>query len=151
VLPGCRGLDPVALFDLWRGSSAGGWDPHQHNFSPNTIVIGAQTLHAVGYAMGVVRDGAVGTGDADRDTGVLVCLGDGAMSQGDVSEALWWAAAQNLPVVFFCQNKPVGDQRARAGAEPGTVVSPIGWLRVSRRAHRRQRCAGIAGGHAQGA
>jgi pyruvate dehydrogenase E1 component alpha subunit len=100
----CRGLDPVALVELWRGSGPGGWDPHRHNFSSYTIVIGAQTLHAVGYAMGVVRDGLVGTGDADRDTAVLVFLGDGAMSQGDVSEAFGWAAAQHLPVVFFCQN-----------------------------------------------
>jgi 2-oxoisovalerate dehydrogenase E1 component alpha subunit len=100
----CRGLEPVSLVELWRGSGPGGWDPHRHNFSPYTIVIGAQTLHAVGYAMGVLRDGAVGTGDADRDTAVLVFFGDGAMSQGDVSEAFGWAAAQELPVVFFCQN-----------------------------------------------
>jgi pyruvate dehydrogenase E1 component alpha subunit len=100
----CRGLDPVSLLAMWRGSSVGGWDPHEHNFATYTIVIGAQTLHAVGYAMGVVRDGAVATGDAERDTAVLVFLGDGAMSQGDVSEAFGWAAAQHLPVVFFCQN-----------------------------------------------
>jgi pyruvate dehydrogenase E1 component alpha subunit len=100
----CRGLDPVALLAMWRGSSVGGWDPHQHNFANYTIVIGAQTLHAVGYAMGVVRDGVVGRADPDRDTAVLVFLGDGAMSQGDVSEAFVWAATQHLPVVFFCQN-----------------------------------------------
>jgi pyruvate dehydrogenase E1 component alpha subunit len=100
----CRGVDPLDLLGLWRGSSPGGFDPHRHNFAPYTIVIGAQTLHAVGYAMGVVRDGAVGTGDPARDTAVLVFLGDGAMSQGDVSEAFVWAAAQSLPVVFFCQN-----------------------------------------------
>ena len=67
-------------------------------------MIGAQTLHATGYAMGVVRDGAVGTGDPDRDTAVLAFFGDGASSQGDVNEAFVWAAAGNLPVVFFCQN-----------------------------------------------
>ena len=54
--------------------------------------------------MGVVRDGAVGTGDPDRDTAVLAFFGDGASSQGDVNEAFVWAAAGNLPVVFFCQN-----------------------------------------------
>jgi pyruvate dehydrogenase E1 component alpha subunit len=99
----CRGMDPVALVELWRGSSPGGWDPHAHNFAPYVIVIGAQTLHATGYAMGLVRDGAVGTGD-DRDTAVLAFFGDGAMSQGDVNEAFAWAGAQSLPVVFFCQN-----------------------------------------------
>jgi pyruvate dehydrogenase E1 component alpha subunit len=100
----CRGMDPVCLFAMWRGSSAGGWDPHQHNFAGYTIVIGAQTLHAVGYAMGVVRDGRANTDDPDHDVAVLVFLGDGAMSQGDVSEAFVWAATQQLPVVFFCQN-----------------------------------------------
>jgi 2-oxoisovalerate dehydrogenase E1 component alpha subunit len=100
----CRGMDPLELLGMWRGSSSAGWDPHTHNFNTYTIVIGAQTLHAVGYAMGVVRDGAVATGVADRDTAVLVFLGDGAMSQGDVSEAFGWAASMTLPVVFFCQN-----------------------------------------------
>jgi pyruvate dehydrogenase E1 component alpha subunit len=99
----CRGIDPVSLVELWRGSGPGGWDPHRHNFSSYTIVIGAQALHAVGYAMGLVRDGVVGTGQA-QDTAVLVFFGDGAMSQGDVSEAFAWAGAQGLPVVFFCQN-----------------------------------------------
>jgi 2-oxoisovalerate dehydrogenase E1 component alpha subunit len=100
----CRGMDPVSLFEIWRGSGPGGWDPHAYNFSPYVIVIGAQTLHAVGYSMGMVRDGVVGTGDPERDTAVLAFFGDGAMSQGDVSEAFAWAGAQQLPVVFFCQN-----------------------------------------------
>jgi pyruvate dehydrogenase E1 component alpha subunit len=54
--------------------------------------------------MGVVRDGAVGTGDPERDTAVLAFFGDGASSQGDVNESFVFAAAGNLPVVFFCQN-----------------------------------------------
>jgi 2-oxoisovalerate dehydrogenase E1 component alpha subunit len=100
----CRGVDPLALLGLFRGTNLGGFDPREHNFSMYTIVIGAQTLHATGYAMGVVRDGAVGTGDPDRDTAVLAFFGDGASSQGDVNESFVWAAAGNLPVVFFCQN-----------------------------------------------
>jgi pyruvate dehydrogenase E1 component alpha subunit len=31
-------------------------------------------------------------------------FGDGASSQGDVNEAFVWAAVNNAPVVFFCQN-----------------------------------------------
>ena len=100
----CRDVDPLTLLGLFRGSSAGGFDPYMHNFNMYTIVIGAQTLHAAGYAMGVQRDGAVGTGDPDRDTAVLAFFGDGASSQGDVNEAFIWSAAGNLPVVFFCQN-----------------------------------------------
>jgi 2-oxoisovalerate dehydrogenase E1 component alpha subunit len=100
----CRGVDALTLLGLFRGTNLGGFDPREHNFGLYTIVIGAQTLHATGYAMGVVRDGAVGTGDPDRDTAVLTFFGDGASSQGDVNEAFVWAAAENLPVVYFCQN-----------------------------------------------
>jgi 2-oxoisovalerate dehydrogenase E1 component alpha subunit len=100
----CRDVDPLTLLGLFRGTNLGGFDPREHNFNLYTIVIGAQTLHATGYAMGVVRDGAVGTGDPDRDTAVLAFFGDGASSQGDVNEAFVWSGAANLPVVFFCQN-----------------------------------------------
>jgi len=67
-------------------------------------VIGAQTLHATGYAMGLQRDGVVGTGDPDRDAAVVAYFGDGASSQGDVNESFIFAASYNAPVVFFCQN-----------------------------------------------
>ncbi|MDT4924324.1 MAG: 2-oxoisovalerate dehydrogenase component alpha subunit [Pseudonocardiales bacterium] len=100
----CRGVDPLQLLGLFRGTNLGGFSPYEHNFTNYTIVIGAQALHATGYAMGVVRDGAMGTGDPERDTAVLTFFGDGATSQGDVNEAFVWAAAGNLPVVFFIQN-----------------------------------------------
>ncbi len=93
----CRGLDPVRLLELFRGVSQGSWDPEEHKFHLYTIVIGDQTLHATGYAMGVKRDGA-------EDEAVIVYFGDGATSQGDVSEAFAWASVFNAPVVFFCQN-----------------------------------------------
>ena len=97
-------VDPVNLLGMFRGVNHGGWDPNEKNFHLYTIIIGAQTLHATGYAMGVQRDGNVGTGDDDRDTAVIAYFGDGATSQGDVSEALVFAGVNNSPVVFFCQN-----------------------------------------------
>jgi 2-oxoisovalerate dehydrogenase E1 component alpha subunit len=100
----CRDVDPLTLMGLFRGTNLGGFDPREHNFNLYTIVIGAQTLHAAGYAMGVVRDGAVGTGDPERDTAVIAYFGDGASSQGDVNESFVFAGAGNLPIVFFCQN-----------------------------------------------
>jgi 2-oxoisovalerate dehydrogenase E1 component alpha subunit len=100
----CRGVDPLFLLGLFRGVDNGGWDPNEFNFHLYTIVIGAQTLHATGYAMGVQRDGAVGSGDPDKDTAVIAYFGDGASSQGDVNEAFVWASVFNAPVVFFCQN-----------------------------------------------
>ncbi len=52
-----RDVDPLQLLGLFRGVTNGGWDPHEHNFALYTIVIGDQCLHAVGYAMGIQRDG----------------------------------------------------------------------------------------------
>jgi len=100
----CRGIDPLLLLGLFRGVDQGGWDPIADGFSLYTIVIGAQTLHATGYAMGMQRDGVVGTGDPERDGAVIAYFGDGATSQGDVNEAFIWASVFNAPVVFFCQN-----------------------------------------------
>jgi pyruvate dehydrogenase E1 component alpha subunit len=96
----CRGVDPIKLLELYRGVSHGGWDPAEHKFHLYTIVIGAQTLHATGYAMGIQRDGLVG----EDGEAVIVYFGDGATSQGDVNEAFIWASVFNAPVVFFCQN-----------------------------------------------
>ena len=100
----CRDVDPLHLLSLFRGVDNGGWDPRSTNFALYTIVIGAQTLHAVGYAMGMQRDGVVGSGDNDVDAAVTAYFGDGATSQGDVNEAFIWASVFNAPVVFFCQN-----------------------------------------------
>jgi 2-oxoisovalerate dehydrogenase E1 component alpha subunit len=100
----CRDLDPLRLLGLFRGVDQGGWDPNANNFGLYTIVIGAQALHAVGYAMGMQRDGVVGTGDPERDSAVVAYFGDGASSQGDVNESFIFAASYNAPVVFFCQN-----------------------------------------------
>jgi 2-oxoisovalerate dehydrogenase E1 component alpha subunit len=100
----CRGIRVPELMGLFRGCDFGGWDPDALRTHLYTIVIGDQTLHATGYAMGVQRDGAVGTGDPDRDEAVIAFLGDGATSQGDVSEAFVFASVFQAPVVFFCQN-----------------------------------------------
>jgi pyruvate dehydrogenase E1 component alpha subunit len=91
-----RGVTPEELLTSFRGAGYGGWDAQARRFGLYTIVLGAQTLHAVGYAMGIQRDGA--------DEVVAVYFGDGASSQGDVSEAMNWAAVFDAPVVFCCQN-----------------------------------------------
>ena len=100
----CLGVDPLRLLGLFRGVDLGGWDPVQSRFHLYTIVIGAQALHATGYAMAIERDGLVGTGDPDRDMAVVGYFGDGATSQGDVNEAFIFASSYNAPIVFFCQN-----------------------------------------------
>jgi pyruvate dehydrogenase E1 component alpha subunit len=100
----CLGVDPVQLLGLFRGVDLGGWDSLKSRFHLYTIVIGAQALHATGYAMGVERDGLVGTGDPERDMAVIGYFGDGASSEGDVNEAFIFASSYNAPIVFFCQN-----------------------------------------------
>jgi len=96
----CRGVPPENLLRLFRAVSNGGWDPQKYRHHLPTIVLGNQVLNAVGYAMGIQRDGA--------DEAVLTFFGDGASSQGDVLEAFVWASSFNAPVVFFCQNNQFG-------------------------------------------
>ncbi|WP_344183134.1 thiamine pyrophosphate-dependent enzyme [Kribbella lupini] len=91
-----RGVTPGELLAQWRGVTHAGWDPTSYNFHFYSLVLGTQTLHATGYAMGSVLDG--------DDQVVAAYFGDGASSQGDVNEALNWSAAGNLPVLFVCQN-----------------------------------------------
>jgi 2-oxoisovalerate dehydrogenase E1 component alpha subunit len=101
-----REVDPLKLLGLFRGVNNGGWDPQEKRFNLYTIVIGSQTLHATGYAMGITMDGAVG--DPETGEAVIAYFGDGASSQGDVNEAFVWASVYNAPIVFFCQNNQWG-------------------------------------------
>ncbi|WP_448809595.1 pyruvate dehydrogenase (acetyl-transferring) E1 component subunit alpha [Agromyces bauzanensis] len=104
----CRGVGPAELLTVWRGSAASGWNPFEHNMAVPQIIIGAQSLHATGYAMGLAWDGS--------DAAAISYFGDGATSEGDVNEAFVFAASFDAPVVFFCQNnqwaisEPVGLQ-----------------------------------------
>jgi 2-oxoisovalerate dehydrogenase E1 component alpha subunit len=97
----CRGIDPIMPLGLFRGVDQGGWDPSEFKFNMYTIVIGTQTLHATGYAMGIAKEGKIGTESGEA---VIAYFGDGATSQGDVNEAFVWASVFNAPIVFFCQN-----------------------------------------------
>jgi 2-oxoisovalerate dehydrogenase E1 component alpha subunit len=96
-----RGIDPIMPFGLFRGVDQGGWDANEHKFNGYTIVIGSQTLHATGYAMGITMDGKTGSPDGEA---VIAYFGDGATSQGEVNEAFVWAGVFHAPMVFFCQN-----------------------------------------------
>jgi 2-oxoisovalerate dehydrogenase E1 component alpha subunit len=92
----CRGIDPTNMLRFWRGSTFSGWDPYEFAMTTPAIIVGAQALHATGYAMGIHLDGA--------HSAAIAYFGDGATSQGDISEALGFAASFQAPVVFFCQN-----------------------------------------------
>ncbi|WP_028938468.1 thiamine pyrophosphate-dependent dehydrogenase E1 component subunit alpha [Pseudonocardia spinosispora] len=92
----CRGITPAELLIQWRGNAHSGWDPAAYRFHIYTLVLAAQLPHATGYAMGVQRDGT--------DEVVAAYFGDGASSEGDANEAFNWAAAADVPLLFFCQN-----------------------------------------------
>ncbi len=121
----CRGVKIPELMPVWRGTALSGWNPFDINMAPPAVIIGAQTLHATGYALGCMKDGA--------DSVAMAYFGDGATSQGDVNEAMVFAASFNAPVIFFCQNnqwaisEPVGLQAARpiAGRAPSFGIPSI--------------------------
>lgn len=143
----CRGVDPADMTPLWRGAAHSGWDPYEFNTTNPNLVVGSQGLHAVGYAYATKLDSA--------DTGVIVYLGDGASSQGDMAEAFVFASTWSVPVVFFCQNNhwaisvPVSTQSATPIAQrasgygiPSIQVDgndALGVLAVTRQAMNRAR------------
>jgi pyruvate dehydrogenase E1 component alpha subunit len=110
-----RGVDLTDLLRVWRGSVLSGWNPLDVGMATPAVIIGAQTLHAVGYALGCQQD--------EVDSVAIAYFGDGATSEGDTNEAMIFAAAFNAPVVFFCQNnhwaisEPVGLQAKRSIAD----------------------------------
>jgi len=91
-----RGAQPADFLLAWRGEVHSTYDPYELNVASPQIIIGAQSLHAVGYAMGIQRD--------DADQVAVAYFGDGATSQGDVNEAMVFASSYRAPVVFVCSN-----------------------------------------------
>jgi len=102
-----RGAKPADFVLAWRGEEHSTFDPYEISTATPQIIIGAQTLHAVGYAMGIQRDGC--------DQVSATYFGDGATSQGDVNEAMVFASSFRAPVVFVCTNNQY------AISEPVTV------------------------------
>ncbi|PPB48711.1 pyruvate dehydrogenase (acetyl-transferring) E1 component subunit alpha [Arthrobacter pityocampae] len=97
-----RGVELADILRLFRGVTNGGWDPRERNFHLYTLVLAAQSLHAVGYAMGIQRDQLA---DPSLPQAASVAyFGDGASSEGDIHESMVFAASFDAPVVFFCQN-----------------------------------------------
>jgi len=78
-----------------RAGSAYIMAPHTRFIGENSIV-GAGTTAACGVALANLaqKNGRV----------VVVAIGDGAMNQGSVHEALAFAAAKSLPVIFVVEN-----------------------------------------------
>jgi 2-oxoisovalerate dehydrogenase E1 component alpha subunit len=99
------GVDMVAYMSTHKATWHGGlYDPLASRLAPIQAVVAGSVLHAVGWAHGQTLSGSAGT-NSDGQRGVaLAYFGDGASSQGDVHEAMNFAALLKAPVVFFIQN-----------------------------------------------
>jgi pyruvate dehydrogenase E1 component alpha subunit len=91
-----RGWSMEHLMRLWAGFHDGFPPPKDVNDLPFSIVIGSHVLPAVGIGMGMNYK--------KKKDCVVVNYGDGASSQGAVSEALNFASVYKAPVVFICEN-----------------------------------------------
>ncbi|GAB2548749.1 thiamine pyrophosphate-dependent enzyme [Leucobacter ruminantium] len=111
-----RGVRLLDVAKQFRGLTHGGWDvtdPANGNFHLYTLVLGAQTQHATGYALGQLLDAKRNAGVTSMDAGeagtatgeaTMVFYGDGTTSQGDANEAMIFAASYQTPEVFVVQN-----------------------------------------------
>jgi pyruvate dehydrogenase E1 component alpha subunit len=90
-----RGLDLIDLFAYYRGLY---WpaDPSHSGVFPVQIVIGDQSLHAVGAGIGFALQ--------KQPHVAIAAVGDGATSQGDFLEALNFAGVFRAQAVLFVQN-----------------------------------------------
>jgi 2-oxoisovalerate dehydrogenase E1 component len=99
------GLDPLAVMaeichrkggiNGGRGGSAYMMAPDTRFIGENSIV-GAGTTIACGVALANLAEG--------KGRMVIVSIGDGAMNQGSVHEALAFSATFRLPIIFVCEN-----------------------------------------------
>lgn len=100
-----KGVPPAAIMGELLGRQCGVnhgragsamFSSVRHHFYPENAIIGAGTPIAAGAALAIKqrRESRV----------VLTVVGDGAMNQGATSEAMNFAAYQNLPLIFICEN-----------------------------------------------
>ncbi|TKJ42168.1 pyruvate dehydrogenase (acetyl-transferring) E1 component subunit alpha [candidate division LCP-89 bacterium B3_LCP] len=92
-----RGETIAQALLFYNGFEEGNKKPKEYRTLPVSIIVGAQTLHAVGIGYAVKYRG-------EKDTAVVTFMGDGATSEGDFHEALNFAGVWQAPVVFICQN-----------------------------------------------
>ncbi|MDQ0992758.1 pyruvate dehydrogenase (acetyl-transferring) E1 component subunit alpha [Streptomyces sp. V3I7] len=116
-----RGLDPMQVLTLLRGGWHCGYDPAAVRVAPQCTPLATQTIHAVGMAEALRRNGEDGV--------AMAFIGDGGTSEGDFHEALNYAAVLRAPVVFFVQNNKyaISVPLARQSAAPALAYKGIGY------------------------
>jgi 2-oxoisovalerate dehydrogenase E1 component alpha subunit len=116
-----RGLDPVEVLTLLRGSAHCGYDCIATRTAPQCTPLATQLAHAAGLAYGEMRKG--------RATVAMAFVGDGATSEGDFHEALNFAAVFKAPVVFLVQNNKyaISVPLSKQSAAPALGYKGIGY------------------------
>jgi 2-oxoisovalerate dehydrogenase E1 component subunit alpha len=114
-----RGVRMVDLLLYWGGDERGSDFAGPREDFPICVPVGTHAPHAVGVAMAMrLRD--------EKRAAVCV-LGDGAMSKGDVYEAMNLAGVWQLPVVFIVNNNEwaISVPRRRQTAAPTMAQKAI--------------------------
>ncbi len=91
-----KGFDMTKLYMFWGGDERGMKISKDVNVFPICITVGEQPLHGTGFAWGLKLQ--------KKRQVVLSDFGDGATSEGDVHEAMNFAAVFKAPMIFLCQN-----------------------------------------------
>ncbi|MEP7021928.1 MAG: thiamine pyrophosphate-dependent dehydrogenase E1 component subunit alpha [Pseudonocardiales bacterium] len=116
-----RDVPPTEVLTLLRGDWHCGYDPYTYRVAPQCTPLATNTLHAVGLGHAARVKG--------EDTAALVMVGDGATSEGDLHEALNFAALWKSPVVFLVQNNgyAISVPIAKQSAAPSLAHKGIGY------------------------
>lgn len=116
------GIEPYDLFLQWlaKGNDpfSGGRNYYAHISLRNSQMpqiphqsssTGMQAIPAVGAALGIAYKRSMGLLPIHKENPIVVCsLGDSAVSEGEVSEALQMASLKKLPVLFLVQDNGWG-------------------------------------------
>ena len=95
-----HGMPMHLILMHWMGDERGNAIPQHVAASPICLAIGAQCLHAAGWAWAFkVQNARDGT-----DKVAAVYFGDGATSQGDFHEGMNFSSVMKTPLIFICQN-----------------------------------------------
>ncbi|MGJ9412906.1 thiamine pyrophosphate-dependent dehydrogenase E1 component subunit alpha [Aeromicrobium sp. CF4.19] len=132
-----RGVPPREIFAEMLGRVTGvnggrGGSAHfsapQHGFHGENSIVGAGAPIAVGAALAARHDGSGRV--------AMTVFGDGAMNQGAVTEAMNFAAAFGLGVVFMCENNryseltPINDMVANTDLSQRATALGIPAVRI---------------------
>jgi 2-oxoisovalerate dehydrogenase E1 component alpha subunit len=115
-----RGIDPVEVLTLLRGSWHCGYDCAAWHTAPQCTPLATQAVHAAGLAYALRRKGS--------DAVVLAYVGDGATSEGDFAEALNFAGVFKAPVIYLVQNNgyAISVPLTRQTAAPSLAYKGVG-------------------------